>query len=93
LLAVLAKQSLLPPELVRRLATPDGASASIAVPHADAGELDLSSTPGRAAYNLLLLLEDPAAGIHNPDYANLLLDHSETMAQSHTDEPKPPHAE
>jgi len=39
-----------------------------------------------------MLLEDPAAGIHNPDYAKLLLDHSEGMLQSHTDEPKAPHA-
>jgi len=79
--------------LVQRLAAADGTAAAIAAPHARAGELDVSRAPGRAAYNLLLLLEDPAAGIHNPEYAKLLLDHSEGMLHSHTDEPKPPHAE
>jgi len=33
-----------------------------------------------------LLIEDPAAGIHNPDYAQLLLDHSEGMLRP-PDEP------
>jgi len=51
-------------------------------PHRDAGQLDVSTAVGRAAYNLLLLLEDPAHGIHNPDYAKLLLDHSEGMLRS-----------
>lgn len=55
-------------------------------PHTLAGELDMSTRLGRAAYNLLLLLEDPAAGIHNPDYTKLLLDHSEGMLRS-SDEP------
>jgi len=58
------------------------ARAEGTAPHRDAGELDVSTALGRAAYNLLLLLEDPAAGIHNPDYAKLLLDHSEGMLRS-----------
>ena len=91
-MAALAQRVPLPVELVRWLATADGVAGAIGVPHAHAEELDVSSAPGRAAYNLLMLLEDPAAGIHNPDYAKLLLEHSEGMLQSHTDEPKPPHA-
>ncbi|HEU5075506.1 MAG TPA: hypothetical protein VFU02_15045 [Polyangiaceae bacterium] len=63
------------------------------LPHAHAGELDVSTSLGRAAYNLLLLLEDPAAGIHNPDYTKLLLDHSEGMLRTSAGEPEQPHDE
>lgn len=55
-------------------------------PHTRPGKLDVNSPLGRAAYNLLLLLEDPAAGIHNPDYAQLLLDHAEGMLRAPPDE-------
>lgn len=61
------------------------------LPHAHAGELDVSTSLGRAAYNLLLLLEDPAAGIHNPDYTKLLLDHSEGMLRTPAGKPEQPH--
>lgn len=47
--------------------------------HARPVPLDLATVAGRAAYNLLLIAEDPAAGIHNPAYAKLLLDQTEEM--------------
>lgn len=51
--------------------------------HASPGRLDLDDPLGRAAYNLLLLLEDPAADVHNPDYTELLLGHTEQMLDLH----------
>ncbi len=49
--------------------------------HALASQADTASPAGRAAYNLLLVLEDPAAGVHNPSYAELLLDQAERMLE------------
>jgi hypothetical protein len=51
--------------------------------HARPGRLDLDDPLGRAAYNLLLVLEDPAADVHNPDYTELLLNHTEQMIDLH----------
>jgi hypothetical protein len=42
-------------------------------PHAALGVVDRSSPTGRAVWNLLLVLEDPAAAVHNPAYASALL--------------------
>ena len=51
--------------------------------HARPGRLNLKDPLGRAAYNLLLVLEDPAADVHNPEYTELLLDHTEQMLDLH----------
>ncbi len=80
LLAELARRE----PALRHLTLPAGTR-----PHTRSGELDVSTPLGRAAYNLLLLVEDPAAGVHNPDYARLLLDHSEGMLRPQHDEPVP----
>jgi hypothetical protein len=45
-------------------------------PHASPAALDRNSPRGRAAWNVLLVLEDPAAAAHNPRYARRLLDAS-----------------
>jgi hypothetical protein len=42
--------------------------------HAEALAPTLSPTKSRALRNALLVLEDPAADVHNPDYARRLLD-------------------
>jgi hypothetical protein len=42
-------------------------------PHAGDARLDRRTPRGRAAWNVLLVLEDPAAGIHNAPYARTLL--------------------
>jgi hypothetical protein len=46
-------------------------------PHASAPPLDRGTVEGRAAWNVLLVLEDPAAAVHNPQYARRLLDAAE----------------
>ena len=43
-------------------------------PHAAGPGLDRGSARGRAAWNVSLVLEDPAAAVHNPRYAARLLD-------------------
>jgi hypothetical protein len=43
-------------------------------PHANPEHLDLSTPRGRALHDVLLVLEDPAADVHNPAYASILLD-------------------
>jgi hypothetical protein len=49
-------------------------------PHARVGtSLDRETPVGRAAYNVLLVIEDPAAAIHNPAYAAALLDAAEAV--------------
>jgi hypothetical protein len=42
-------------------------------PHARAARLDRATPLGRAAWNVALVLEDPAAAAHNAPYARLLL--------------------
>jgi hypothetical protein len=46
-------------------------------PHAGQPALDRGTPRGRAAWNVLLVLEDPAASVHNPRYARRLLDAAE----------------
>jgi hypothetical protein len=43
-------------------------------PHASRPTIDRGTARGRAAWNVLLVLEDPAAAAHNPRYARRLLD-------------------
>jgi hypothetical protein len=46
-------------------------------PHASRRPLDLTTTRGRAAWDVALILEDPAADTHNAPYARRLLDAAE----------------
>jgi hypothetical protein len=46
-------------------------------PHATRPRFDRGTPQGRAAWNLTLVLEDPAAAVHNGPYARLLVDASE----------------
>ena len=56
----------------------DGQTA--AIPHATSGAaLDLATPVGRALWNVLLVLEDPAAATHNARYARALLAASEPV--------------
>ena len=51
-----------------------------AIPHATSGAtLDLATPVGRALWNVLLVLEDPAAAAHNARYARALLAASEPV--------------
>jgi hypothetical protein len=50
------------------------AHAGGAPPHAAAARLDRATPLGRAAWDVMLVLEDPAAAAHNAPYARLLLD-------------------
>jgi hypothetical protein len=48
-------------------------------PHAATNALDLRSARGRAAYDVALVLEDPAADVHDGPYARRLLDAAEAV--------------
>ena len=52
---------------------PGGASDDLGPPHAHAARLDRATALGRAAWDVSLVLEDPAAAAHNAPYARLLL--------------------
>ena len=52
--------------------------------HASTRLIPRTSPAGRALWNLLLLLEDNAAEIHNAPYANALLESAETILRSPT---------
>jgi hypothetical protein len=47
--------------------------------HAGTPKFDLSTPLGRAAYDALLVAEDPAAGVHNAPYAERLLAAAESV--------------
>jgi hypothetical protein len=51
-----------------------GQATSADPPHAARPAIDRSTPRGRAAWNVLLVLEDPAAAVHNAGYARRLLD-------------------
>jgi hypothetical protein len=51
-----------------------GHTSSSDPPHASRPAIDRGTTRGRAGWNVLLVLEDPAAAVHNPRYARQLLD-------------------
>jgi hypothetical protein len=57
-----------------RLWTGLGQAPSSDPPHAARPAIDRATPRGRAAWDLLLVLEDPAAAVHNPRYARRLLD-------------------
>jgi hypothetical protein len=69
--------------LVSRLDAKKGASSQ-EPPHARPARVDLETAEGRARYDLLLLLEDPARLAHNPLYARLLLEEAEAMLAPQT---------
>jgi hypothetical protein len=46
-------------------------------PHAGGARMFTATPPGRAAWNVALVLEDPAAAAHNAPYARMLLDSAE----------------
>jgi hypothetical protein len=50
--------------------------------HASTARIRRDTRAGRALWNLLLLLEDQAAEVHNPPYAKALLDSAETVLRS-----------
>jgi hypothetical protein len=50
--------------------------------HATAARLDRGTPRGRALWDLLLVLEDPAAGAHNARYAQTLLDAAEPVLEA-----------
>jgi hypothetical protein len=56
-----------------RGAAADRATGAAAPVHAGGVRLDRTTPLGRAAWDVLLVLEDPAAGAHNPRYAGALL--------------------
>jgi hypothetical protein len=50
----------------------------------DGVRIDRRTPLGRATWNLLLVLEDPAAGAHNARYANALLDAAAPVIEART---------
>jgi hypothetical protein len=56
-----------------------GAAETAPFPHATGAALDLGTPVGRALWNVLLVLEDPAAAAHNARYARALLAASEPV--------------
>jgi hypothetical protein len=48
-------------------------------PHATRAAIDRSTPRGRAAWDVLLVLEDPAAAAHNAPYARVLLGAAERV--------------
>ena len=56
-----------------------GDAETAAFPHATGAALDLATPVGRALWNVLLVLEDPAAAAHNARYARALLAASEPV--------------
>ncbi|HEX5100636.1 MAG TPA: hypothetical protein VFV94_14100, partial [Polyangiaceae bacterium] len=48
-------------------------------PHARPSDHPRAAARQRALHNVLLVLEDPAADVHNPSYAALLLDRAERV--------------
>jgi hypothetical protein len=56
-----------------RGAAADRATGAATPVHAGGVRLDRTTPLGRAAWDVLLVLEDPAAGAHNPRYAGALL--------------------
>jgi hypothetical protein len=62
--------------LEARLGSPPRNPNNSGPPHAERRALP-NSALGRALYDVLLVLEDPAADVHNPAYARLLLDRAE----------------
>lgn len=67
-------------QLLERLAPALSARASNTIWHEALRALPSSSTLARSLYSVLLVLEDPAADVHNPAYAKLLLDAAEAKA-------------
>jgi hypothetical protein len=49
--------------------------------HAHGLHLDRSTPLGRALWNVALVLEDPAADVHNAPYARKLLDAAEAILE------------
>lgn len=66
--------------LLARLDTGAATDASGLPPHARQRAAARSPQHARALRNVLLVLEDPAADVHHPRYANLLLDAAERFA-------------
>lgn len=60
-----------------RIAKPDAGP-----PHASAPRFDLGTPEGRAAWDVALVLEDPAADVHNAGYARALLDAAEGVVRT-----------
>ena len=56
-----------------------GDADTAAFPHATGAALNLETPRGRALWNVLLVLEDPAAAAHNARYARELLAASEPV--------------
>jgi hypothetical protein len=50
--------------------------------HANGARFDRATPRGRAAWDVALVLEDPAADVHNAPYARLLLDAAERFVGS-----------
>lgn len=63
--------------LFQRLRAPTSKQLVEGPPHASESAAPLSSPRQRALYDALLVLEDPAADVHNPAYAALLLERAE----------------
>jgi hypothetical protein len=63
--------------LFERLRVSTGSRLSGEPPHAIGSKPSLASARQRALYDTLLVLEDPAADVHNPAYAALLLERAE----------------
>jgi hypothetical protein len=59
-------------------------------PHAASVQLPADPVQARAFANVALVLEDPAADVHNPRYAALLLDAAEATFTQRSRTPKPP---
>jgi hypothetical protein len=57
--------------------------------HASTAAIRRNTPAGRALWNLLLLLEDKAAEVHNPLYAKALLEGAESVLRSRADARKP----
>lgn len=68
--------------LWERLSAADGKPAEGGPPHALERRIDRSTKEGRARWNVALVLEDPAADVHNPAYAGRLLDAAEAAIGS-----------
>jgi hypothetical protein len=76
--------------LEARLGSPLRNPRNAGPPHAERRALPNSSL-GRALYDVLLVLEDPAADVHNPAYARLLLERAEAaLRPGSASQPKAP---
>jgi hypothetical protein len=66
-----------------RALQPTVATVAAGPAHATGELLDRGTPRGRALWDLLLVLEDPAAGAHNARYAQALLDAAEPVLAAH----------